>query len=84
MAGQHRETFEPVTLGHIRSHGCRDLLVYCGSINCDHSVTRMRTTCRTKPLSVRSDCAWSAHGAVMSAPMFARIGDRTLTSGTSR
>jgi hypothetical protein len=22
------ETFEPVTLGNIRSHGCRDLLVY--------------------------------------------------------
>jgi hypothetical protein len=27
MAGQKRETFEPITLGHIRSHGCRDLLV---------------------------------------------------------
>jgi hypothetical protein len=23
-----QETFAPVTLGHIRSHGCRDLLVY--------------------------------------------------------
>jgi len=22
------ETFEPVTMGHIRGHGCRDLLVY--------------------------------------------------------
>jgi hypothetical protein len=31
QANQKRETFEPVTLGHIRSHGCRDLLVYCGS-----------------------------------------------------
>jgi hypothetical protein len=39
MAGQKRETFEPVTLGHIRSHGCRDLLVYCGSMNCNHGVT---------------------------------------------
>jgi hypothetical protein len=39
MAGQKRETFEPVTLGHIRSHGCRDLLVYCSSINCNHGVT---------------------------------------------
>jgi hypothetical protein len=29
MAGQKRETFDLVTLGHIRSHGCRDLLVYC-------------------------------------------------------
>jgi hypothetical protein len=27
---QH-ETFAPVTLGHIRSHGCRDLLIYCVS-----------------------------------------------------
>jgi len=26
------ETFEPVTLGHIRSHGCRAILIYCGSI----------------------------------------------------
>jgi hypothetical protein len=39
MAGKKGETFEPVTLGHIRSHGCRDLLVYCGSINCNHSTT---------------------------------------------
>jgi|GEM_PF-4911137 hypothetical protein len=23
-----QETFAPVTLGHIRSHGCRDPLVY--------------------------------------------------------
>jgi hypothetical protein len=25
-------------MGHIRSHGCRNLLVYCGAINCNHSV----------------------------------------------
>ena len=25
------EVFPPVTMGHIRGHGCRDLLVYCGS-----------------------------------------------------
>jgi hypothetical protein len=24
------------TLGHIRSHGCRDLLVYCPSGHCHH------------------------------------------------
>jgi hypothetical protein len=23
-------------LGHIRGHGCRDLLVFCGSIHCNH------------------------------------------------
>jgi hypothetical protein len=27
-----RATFPPVTLGHIRGHGSRSLLVYCGSI----------------------------------------------------
>jgi hypothetical protein len=26
----------PVTLGHMRSQGCRDLLVYCNSDHCDH------------------------------------------------
>jgi hypothetical protein len=25
---RQQETFEPVTMEHIRSHGCRDLLVY--------------------------------------------------------
>ena len=33
------ETFEPVTMGHIRGHGVARLLVYCGSINCSHSST---------------------------------------------
>ena len=34
-----QETFAPVTLGHIRSHGCRDLLVHCISGRCHHSAT---------------------------------------------
>jgi hypothetical protein len=34
-----RQTFEPVTMGHIRSHGCRELLVYCASPWCNHSAT---------------------------------------------
>jgi hypothetical protein len=29
--------FAPVTLGHMRSQGCRDVLVYCNSDRCDHS-----------------------------------------------
>ena len=33
------EMSQPVTLGHIRSHGCRDLLVYCASGRCHHSAT---------------------------------------------
>jgi hypothetical protein len=27
----------PVTLGHMRSQGCRDLLIYCNSDHCNHS-----------------------------------------------
>jgi hypothetical protein len=34
MAVRKVETFPPVTMGHIRGHGCRDLLVYCGSGRC--------------------------------------------------
>jgi len=29
--GRSAKPFPPVTMGHIRAHGCRDLLVYCGS-----------------------------------------------------
>jgi hypothetical protein len=29
--------FAPVTLGHMRSQGCRDLLAYCSSARCGHS-----------------------------------------------
>ena len=39
MAIRRQETFEQVTLGHIRSHGCRSLLVYCNSGRCHHSTT---------------------------------------------
>jgi hypothetical protein len=31
--------FAPVTLGHMRSQGCRELLAYCKSGRCDHSAT---------------------------------------------
>jgi hypothetical protein len=33
------ETFEPVTMGHIRGHGVTRLLVYCESLWCSHSAT---------------------------------------------
>jgi hypothetical protein len=39
VANRKRETFTPVTLGHICSHGCRNILIYCGSINCNHGTT---------------------------------------------
>jgi hypothetical protein len=31
--------FAPVTLGHMRSQGCRDLLVHCKSSDCDYCTT---------------------------------------------
>src|SRR5262245_55994391 len=34
---RHHETRQSVTRGHIRSHGCRNLLVYCQSVWCNHS-----------------------------------------------
>jgi hypothetical protein len=37
MARRTRPSSEPVTMGHVRSHGCRDLLVYCTSSWCHHS-----------------------------------------------
>ena len=39
MVRRKAEAFEPVTMGHIRGHGCRDLLVYCNSGRCHHSAT---------------------------------------------
>jgi hypothetical protein len=35
----HEQQHRSVTLGHIRSHGCRDLLVYCVSGRCHHSAS---------------------------------------------
>jgi len=52
---RRNETFPPVTIGHIRGHGCRDLLIYCGSINCNHSAT-MNGDWLAEDVHVRSLC----------------------------
>jgi hypothetical protein len=65
MASQKRETFQPVTLGHIRSHGCRDLLVYCGSINYNRGITmnadHMPDDTPIRPLGSRMLCTRCGH-----------------------
>jgi hypothetical protein len=33
---RQRKRFAPVTLGHMRGHGCRDVLIYCESVWCRH------------------------------------------------
>jgi len=65
MPVRQRETFEPVTLGHIRGLGCRDLLVYCNSIACDHSVAmnadHMPDETPIQPLGTRMVCSRCGH-----------------------
>jgi hypothetical protein len=53
---RQQETFQPVTLGHIRSHGCCDLLIYCASGNCHHSAT-MNANWLPDGMPVRSLCS---------------------------
>ena len=55
MARRRSEAFAPVTLGHIRAHGCRDLLVYCSSGRCHHSAS-MSGDGLPDDLPVRSLC----------------------------
>jgi hypothetical protein len=37
VASMAQPSFSSVTLGHIRGHGCRGVLVYCESIHCNHA-----------------------------------------------
>jgi hypothetical protein len=55
MAVRRIETLPPVTMAHIRGHGCRDLLVYCGSGRCHHSATLSGARC-PDDMPVRSLC----------------------------
>src|SRR6202048_1096320 len=55
MVRRKAETFKPVTMGHIRGHGCRDLLVYCNSGRCHHSAT-MNADWLSDETPVRSLC----------------------------
>jgi hypothetical protein len=65
MALRTIEKVKPVTLGHIRSYGCRDLLIYCGSINCSHSATmsadRMPDETAIRALGPKMVCTKCAH-----------------------
>jgi hypothetical protein len=74
------QTFPLVTLGHIRGHGCRNLLVYCTAMNCSHGATmsadRWPDDTPIRPLGRRMVCSRCGTWA----QMFARIGGRTSTS----
>ena len=55
MVVRKAETFPPVTMGHIRGHGCRDFLVYCISGRCNHSAA-MNGDWLSDDVPVRSLC----------------------------
>jgi hypothetical protein len=55
MTPRQRETFPPVTLRQIRGHGCRNLLVYCESLWCNHSAV-MSADGLPDEMPVRSLC----------------------------
>jgi hypothetical protein len=59
------ETFEPVTMGHISRPRCRDLLTYCGSINCNHSAAlnadQMADDTAIRQLAARMVCTKCGH-----------------------
>jgi hypothetical protein len=60
-----RETFPPVTLSHIRGHGCRYLLVYCNALDCNHSAQlnadHLPDNTPIRPLGRRMVCTRCGH-----------------------
>ena len=65
MKDRKRETFEPVTLGHIRGHGCRNLLIYCNLIACNHqtimNADHLTDETVIRPLGARMVCTRCGH-----------------------
>jgi hypothetical protein len=65
MAVHKGERIQSVTLGHIRSHGCRNLLIYCSSIDCSHSATmnadHLPDETAIRPLGARMVCSRCGH-----------------------
>jgi hypothetical protein len=70
MTPRRRETFPPVTLGQIRGHGCRNLLVYCESLWCNHGAV-MNADDLPDEMPVRSLCPPAAVVNVHSAALLA-------------
>src|SRR5947209_7710226 len=52
------ETFPPVTMGRIRGHGCRDLLVYCGAIGCTWVAVSIPAGLRFWPIEALANRVW--------------------------
>lgn len=65
MGNEYRPSTASVTVGHIRGHGCRDLLVFCGAIDCNHSAVlsadRFPDEALIRPLGRRMVCTRCGH-----------------------
>jgi hypothetical protein len=57
MVMRKSESFELVTMGHIRAHGCWDLLVYCDSGRCHHGAVMNADWLSVRSLCPRMTCA---------------------------
>jgi hypothetical protein len=56
--------FAPVTLGHVRSQGCRDLLACCNSGRCNHTIMNVGHLPDDTPIKSLGDglvCAKCGH-----------------------
>jgi hypothetical protein len=76
MAGK-QQAFESVTLGHVRRNGCRDLLVYCGAIDCNHGSV-MNTDHLPDDLLIRSLGPRTRPRVLF----FRHVGARTFSTGS--
>jgi hypothetical protein len=64
------------SIGHMRSHGCTDLVIYCQAISCNHSI-EMNADHLPDDLPIRSlALGWCALAAATVALTCGRIGGR--------
>jgi hypothetical protein len=79
MKPRKAETFEPVTMGHLRGHRVTRLLVYCCAINCNHHIVmnadHLTDDTAIRPLGDRMPCSRCGHRGADVRPDWARHSD---------
>ena len=71
---------ENVTVGHIRGHGCRDLLISCGSIHRNHdakmNADHLPDETPIRPLGSRMVCMRCGHRGADVWPDWSPLSER--------
>jgi hypothetical protein len=79
-----RQTSESVTLGHIRGHGCRDVLVYCCDPICNHGVTlnvdHLPDDTPVRSLGARMACSKCGRGGAEVRPDWSPHSNRSFVA----